>query len=90
LTVGAFVGFVFTTISIAFIQGHVEGSSVMQGLPTADQTPAAATQAAPPVATEAPAPEATARTAEETGAPAASAESASEEPAPAPVPTGQP
>jgi len=90
LTVGAFVGFVLTTISIAFIQGHVEGSSVMQGLPTAAQTPAAATQAAPPVATEAPAPETAAPAAEEEGAPAASAESAPEEPAPAPVPTGQP
>ena len=39
LTVGAFVGFVFTTISIAFIQGHVEGSSVMQGLPTRRRPP---------------------------------------------------
>jgi len=89
LTVGAFVGFVVTTIAIAFVQGRVGGSSVMQGLPTAAETPAA-TEAAPPVATEAPAPEAAAPATEEEGAPAATAESAPEEPAPAPAPTGQP
>jgi len=35
LTVAGFVGFVLTTLLIAFIKGKVEGGSVMQSLPSA-------------------------------------------------------
>jgi len=31
LTVGGFVGFVLTTLAIAYMQSHVEGASVMEG-----------------------------------------------------------
>jgi len=55
LTVGAFVGFVLTTISIAYLQAHGSGSSLMRGADKAvpvsapAQTPAAAPAAATPV-----------------------------------------
>ena len=32
MTVGAFVGFVLTTLSIAYMQAHITGSSVMRGV----------------------------------------------------------
>ena len=32
LTVGAFVGFVLTTLSIAYIKGSVEGGSILSGV----------------------------------------------------------
>ena len=56
LTVGAFVGFVLTTLSIAYMQAHVEGASVLRGAaarPAAQQpAPAApaAGESAPPAA----------------------------------------
>jgi len=40
LTVGAFVGFVLTTLGIAYLKGSVEGSSVLTGAETS--APAAA------------------------------------------------
>ncbi|HMA47106.1 MAG TPA: preprotein translocase subunit SecG [Frankiaceae bacterium] len=62
LTVGGFVGFVLTTLLIAYLQGKVEGSSVMkavEGRPAASQpapaAPAPATPAAPAPVTPAPA-----------------------------------
>jgi len=48
LTVGAFVGFVLTTLSIAYMQAHVEGASVLRGAaarPAAQQPAPAATGA---------------------------------------------
>ena len=68
MTVGAFVAFILTTLGIAYLKGHVEGSSVMKSAkpapvsapattplaPTAPTAPAAA-PAVPP-ATDAPAP----------------------------------
>jgi preprotein translocase subunit SecG len=52
LTVGAFLGFVLTTLGIAYLKGSVEGSSVLSGAETS--APAAATTApATPAATEA-------------------------------------
>ena len=61
LTVGGFVGFVVTTLLIAYLQGKVEGSSVMkavEGRPAASQpAPAApATPAAPAPANPTPPP----------------------------------
>jgi len=46
LTVGAFVGFVLTTLAIAYVKGAVEGSSVLSGV----EAPAASAPApaAPP------------------------------------------
>lgn len=86
LTVAAFVGFVFTTISIAFVQGRVQGASVMQGVPSAAETPAA-TQPATPAATEAPVPEAAPTAVEEGGAPAPAPEGGPQATTPAPAPT---
>jgi preprotein translocase subunit SecG len=58
MTVGAFVAFILTTLGIAYLKGHVEGSSVMKAATpaTAPVTPAAAPAAVPAaVPTEAPA-----------------------------------
>ncbi|HLF57785.1 MAG TPA: preprotein translocase subunit SecG [Thermoanaerobaculia bacterium] len=52
LTVGAFVGFVLTTLSIAYMQAHVEGASVLRG---AAARPAAQQPAAPAAGESAPA-----------------------------------
>ena len=65
LTVGAFVAFILTTLGIAYLKGHVEGSSVMKAAApaSAPATPAAApapAEATPPPAaaeTQAPAPQ---------------------------------
>lgn len=55
LTVGGFVGFVLTTLLIAYLQASAQGSSVMSKVPAkAPATaPAAAEPAAAPAATEA-------------------------------------
>lgn len=72
MTVGAFVAFILTTLGIAYLKGHVEGSSVMKAAApvsapaSAPATPAAApapTDTTPPPAaapadTQAPAPQA--------------------------------
>jgi hypothetical protein len=65
LTVGAFVGFVVTTLAIAYMQANVQGTSVLSGArtgvtqippdaeaPSPDEAPAAAgaADATPPVA----------------------------------------
>jgi preprotein translocase subunit SecG len=75
LTVGAFVGFVLTTLSIAYLQANVEGGSVLSGAARTgvqqippDQPagePAAAAPAAPAPAAAAP-PEAAPNAAEPT------------------------
>jgi len=89
LTVGAFVGFVVTTISIALVQGRVEGASVMEGLPTAPATesaPTAAPESAPTAAPEtAPetAPVSTGAAGAPSEAPAAAGESSTAAPPPA-------
>lgn len=73
MTVGAFVAFILTTLGIAYLKGHVEGSSVMKAATpapvSAPATPAAAPAAAPasapadatpppaPAETQAPAPQ---------------------------------
>ena len=70
MTVGAFVAFILTTLGIAYLKGHVEGSSVMKAAKpapvSAPATPAAApasapadstTPAAAPADTPAPAPQ---------------------------------
>ena len=44
LTVGAFVGFVLTTLTIAYLQANVEGASVMRG---AERAPASTPATAP-------------------------------------------
>ena len=49
LTVGAFIAFILTTLGIAYMKGHVEGSSVMRG------AAAAAAPATPTNSTPAPA-----------------------------------
>ncbi len=60
LTVAGFVGFVLTTLLIAFIKGRVEGGSVMQSVPSAPISapvtpgPAAPSDAAPAPAEAAP------------------------------------
>jgi len=68
MTVGAFVAFILTTLGIAYLKGHVEGSSVMKSAkpapvsapattPTAPAAPGSATaEPAVPPATDAPAP----------------------------------
>lgn len=60
LTVGAFVGFVVTTLSIAYVKGSVEGGSVMRTIEPAAATEAPSTEAPPATApaTAAPAPSA--------------------------------
>jgi preprotein translocase subunit SecG len=56
LTVAGFVGFVLTTLLIAFIKGKVEGGSVMKSVPAAAPISAPATPApAAPVTPGAPA-----------------------------------
>mgnify|MGYP006058480975 CR=1 FL=1 len=72
MTVGGFVAFILTTLGIAYLKGHVEGSSVMQAAApvsapaTTPVTPAATPAAAPagttpppaaPSDTQAPAPQ---------------------------------
>jgi len=58
LTVGAFIGFVLTTILIAYLQGQTAGGSVMRSVkPPATPAPASA-----PATTPAPAPAAPAET----------------------------
>ncbi len=50
LTVGAFVAFILTTLGIAYLKGHVEGSSVMKAAAPASapaKAPAPASEAAP-------------------------------------------
>ncbi len=64
MTVGGFVAFIVTTLGIAYLKGHVEGSSVMKAAAPAPvsapaTTPAQATPAdatPPPAETPAPAP----------------------------------
>ena len=88
MTVGAFVAFILTTLGIAYLKGHVEGSSVMKAAapatapaaPTAPVTPAAAPAAVPAaVPTEAPA-----TTPAEATPPPAPAPAPADTPAPAP------
>jgi len=43
LTVGGFVGFVLTTLLIAYFQAHIQGASVMSGVRTAPPVSAPAT-----------------------------------------------
>ncbi len=80
LTVAGFVGFIVTTLLIAYAQGRAEGGSVMEGIPSA-ATAAPAT----PVGTEAPAPDAAAPAVQNETAPVAE-----EETAPAAQPTAPP
>lgn len=61
MTVGAFVAFILTTLGIAYLKGHVEGSSVMKAAarPPASApatTPVAPTPIAPAPATATPPP----------------------------------
>jgi preprotein translocase subunit SecG len=58
MTVGAFVGFVLTTLGIAYIQAHLTGSSVMRGVRnTKPVAPVSApAQPAPAAPANAPAP----------------------------------
>jgi preprotein translocase subunit SecG len=49
LTVGGFVAFMLTTLGIAYLQGKVEGSSVMSGAAPAAPVTAPATTPAPAV-----------------------------------------
>ncbi len=59
MTVGGFVAFILTTLGIAYLKGHVEGSSVMKAAKpapvSAPVTPAAAPAPAPADATPPPA-----------------------------------
>ncbi len=72
MTVGGFVAFILTTLGIAYLKGHVEGSSVMKAAapvsapaptpvtPAATPAPAPADTTPPPAApsdTQAPAPQ---------------------------------
>jgi preprotein translocase subunit SecG len=70
LTVGAFVGFVLTTLSIAYMQANIEGASVMSGADAPIEAPATASEA-PGAPAEAPA---TAPAAEDEGPPAGTAD----------------
>ncbi len=60
MTVGGFVAFILTTLGIAYLKGHVEGSSVMKAAAkppvSAPVTPAAAPAAAPAPADTTPPP----------------------------------
>ena len=60
MTVGGFVAFILTTLGIAYLKGHVEGSSVMKAAAkppvSAPATPAAAPAAAPAPADTTPPP----------------------------------
>lgn len=80
MTVGGFVAFILTTLGIAYLKGHVEGSSVMKA---AAKPPVSApvTPAAAPAAVPAPAPSDT------TPPPAAAP---TDTPAPAPQTPNQP
>ncbi len=69
LTVGGFVGFVLTTVSIAYVQSHFEGGSVMSGARTKSTAPAQ-NPANPPAQAPASAP---AKTPASTPAPASGA-----------------
>jgi preprotein translocase subunit SecG len=95
LTVGAFLGFVLTTLGIAYLKGSVEGGSVLSGAetsaPAAATTPAPATPATDPAAATATAAEpSTVEATEAVPADAAPAEAApapaAEAEAPAPPP----
>ncbi|MEO8198536.1 MAG: preprotein translocase subunit SecG [Thermoanaerobaculia bacterium] len=55
MTVGGFVAFILTTLGIAYLKGHVEGSSVMKATKPAPVS-APAVPAATPAAAPAPAP----------------------------------
>ncbi len=80
LTVGAFVGFVLTTLSIAYIKGSVEGGSILSGVEaTAPAAPATATTPASGDAPEAAAPTPQ-EAAEGVAAPAAEGEPEAEAP----------
>lgn len=86
LTVGAFLGFVLTTLGIAYVKGSVEGGSVLSGAETS--APAAATTApatAPATPPDAPAVEAT-TTGDTAAAPPAEGTPAESAPAEAPPP----
>jgi len=75
LTVAGFVGFVLTTLGIAYLKGNVEGGSVMRGVeaaPAATEAPVTPAEGAAP-AEETPAPSAEA-------APETTAEPATEAP----------
>ena len=50
MTVGAFVAFILTTLGIAYLKGHVEGSSVMKRAAPAPVSAPATTPVAPPAA----------------------------------------
>ncbi|MEZ5312959.1 MAG: preprotein translocase subunit SecG [Thermoanaerobaculia bacterium] len=69
LTVGAFVAFILTTLGIAYLKGHVEGSSVMRNAPVSAPAPGTGTTAPAPAAAE-PAAPATAEPAVDESAPA--------------------
>ena len=47
MTVGGFVAFIVTTLGIAYLKGHVEGSSVMKAAAPAPVSAPATTPAAP-------------------------------------------
>ena len=47
MTVGAFVAFILTTLGIAYLKGHVEGSSVMKSVQPAPVSAPATTPLAP-------------------------------------------
>jgi preprotein translocase subunit SecG len=82
LTVAGFVGFILTTLAIAYLKGNVEGTSVMKAI---GETPAPASAPATTPAT--PAPDTTPATGTETpaaGAPAATAPASESAPAAAP------
>jgi len=50
MTVGAFVAFILTTLGIAYLKGHVEGSSVMKSAAPAPVSAPATAPAAPATA----------------------------------------
>lgn len=86
MTVGGFVAFILTTLGIAYLKGHVEGSSVMKA---AAKPPVSApvTPAAAPAAVPAPAP---APAPADTTPPPAAAPAPSDTSAPAPQTPKQP
>ena len=73
MTVGGFVAFILTTLGIAYLKGHVEGSSVMKA---AAKPPVSAPATTPTTPAAAPAPADT--------TPPAAAPAPSDTPAPAP------
>jgi preprotein translocase subunit SecG len=84
LTVAGFVGFILTTLAIAYIKGNVEGTSVMKAI---GETPAP--QSAPATTPATPAPESTpATTPQEPASAPPPAAPAAQPPAGSPAPSG--